>query len=54
MHPLEPGDLNLELLDQQIAAEQRAFHGGSRGPLAVEFLSLRDDEAAQGFDVIRK
>lgn len=54
MHLLETGDLNLELLDQQIPAEQRAFHGGSCSPLAVKFLTLRDNETAQGFDVSRK
>jgi hypothetical protein len=54
MHPLQPGDLDLELLDQQIAVEKRAFRRLARGPFGVKLLALRSDKTAQGFDVVGK
>ena len=46
MHPLQPGDQDLQLLNQQIAVEKRAFRRLARGPFGVKLLALRSDETA--------
>jgi hypothetical protein len=52
MYPLQPGDQDLQLLNQQIAVEKRAFRRLARGPFGVKLLALRSDKTAQGFDVV--
>ena len=54
MHPFQPGDLDFQLLDQQIAAEKRVLRRPARGPFGVKLFPLRSDETAQGFDVVGK
>ena len=50
MQPLQPGDLDLELFDQQIAAQERVFSRLTRGPFSIKRLALRGHEMAQRFD----
>ena len=47
-------DLDLKLLDQQIAVEMRVFRRLARSPFGVKFLALRSDKTVQRFDVVGK
>jgi len=54
VHPLQPGDLDFELFDQQIAIGQRRFGVLARRPFGLKFRALHGHETPQGFYIIRK